>query len=646
MKKSVILTFIIIALYVINASAEVVKSPDERLSVNVEIINGSPCYSVSYDGKEFIKSSPLGLITNIGDFTKGLDLECEAFKVVDQSYTMPNAKAKEIDYLANELTTTLTKGDDTLCIIFRVSNNNIAFCYQLLSKDKLNVIVKAEATGFHFPSYTTAFISPQSLAGTGWCRTKPSYEEEYTIDEPIGTPSKYNQGYVFPALFHLGQDGWALVSETGTDSQYCGCHLSNGSKDGLYTIAFPQENENNGIGRSFAASIIPMQTPWRTITIGTDLKPIVESTIAWDVVEPRYEASQSYEPGKAAWSWIQWKEPSCNYDDQMLFIDMAAKMHIKYILIDILWDQQIGYDKMPKLVQYAQSKGINVLLWYNSNGAWNDAPYTPRGKMDTSPARQKEMKWLKDIGVKGIKVDFFGGDKQETMKLYEDILTDANRYGLMVIFHGATIPRGWQRMYPNFASCEAVTASENLTFEQRYADLEALWTTILPYTRNAIGAMDFGIVMLNKRFSKNQYNGTYRKTTDALELATAIVYDSPIQTLGIVPNNLDQFPQYVFDYLSDVPTAWDETRFIFGTPGKDIAIARRKGNNWYVGITNGENVNKQLILNMPMLAGKKVTLYYDMPDRSVGKKNIKVNKKGLVTIKLLNEGGAVLVAKE
>uniref|UniRef100_UPI0005C829FA glycoside hydrolase family 97 catalytic domain-containing protein n=1 Tax=Bacteroides intestinalis TaxID=329854 RepID=UPI0005C829FA len=223
---------------------------------------------------------------------------------------------------------------------------------------------------------------------------------------------------------------------------------------------------------------------------------------------------------------------------------------------------------MPSLIAYAQSKGVDVLLWYNSNGSWNDAPQGPKHRLDSAPARQKEMAWMKALGVKGIKVDFFGGDKQATMKLYEDILTDANQYGIAVVFHGCTLPRGWERMYPNHMSSEAALVSENLVFGQYHADKEAQRSTLYPFIRNAVSAMDFGGVFFNKHFSKDGVNGTLRKTTDAFQIATSVLYQSGIQHFGITPNNLTEQPEFILDFMKKVPTVWDETRFIDGYPGK------------------------------------------------------------------------------
>lgn len=644
MKKIVLLS----ALLAVSGAltAQEVQGPDGALKVNVELKDGSPVYSVHYNNKIFLEPSPLGLKTSIGDFSTGLKQLGHQVRTIDETYTMPHAKVSRVHYQANELVCNyLNEKGDTLQVIFRVSNNDIAQAYRIASPKHTHCIIEKEATGFDFPSYTTTFITPQAPAGDGWMGTKPSYEEEYTLDEAIGTPSRYKLGYTFPALFHVGNDGWVLVSETGVSSHYAGTKLSEGTQDGLYTIAFPEKAENGGVGDATIAASIPSLTSWKTITVGETLKPIVETTSAYDNVRPLYEPTQVYQPGRSTWSWILWQDASCNYKDQQTFIDLAAAMGYEYILIDALWDKQIGYENMPSLIAYAQSKGVDVLLWYNSNGSWNDAPQGPKHRLDSAPARQKEMAWMKTLGVKGIKVDFFGGDKQATMKLYEDILTDANQYGIAVVFHGCTLPRGWERMYPNHMSSEAALVSENLVFGQYHADKEAQRSTLYPFIRNAVSAMDFGGVFFNKHFSKDGVSGTLRKTTDAFQIATSVLYQSGIQHFGITPNNLTEQPEFILDFMKKVPTVWDETRFIDGYPGKYCVVARRYGNQWYIAATNATGQPMKLNLSLPWLTNQQVSIIHDNEARTAGLSQGTVNKKGILTIEMQPMGGAMIYTK-
>ena len=567
----------------LSAAPKTVTSPDGKLTVTV---SDDARYSVSLDGKDIVLPSALGFRSNRGDFMNAKVTEAESSAIHD-SYTLDRIKKGRITYDANVLICTLeNEAGDAVKVEFCVSDNDVAFRYVVDNPRWASIRIFEEATSFVFPESTTTFLPPQSDAMIGWQRTKPSYEEFYAIDKPMSEKSQYGHGYTFPCLFKVGSDGWALVSETGVDSRYCGGRLSDWDPKGGYRLEFPMPEENDGNGTVEPAFAVPGATPWRTITVGSTLKPIAESTVTWDVVEPRYVSKHNYKFGKGTWSWILWQDGSINYDDQVKFIDLAAAMDFQYVLVDNFWDRNIGYDRMEELVKYAHSKGVDVFLWYSSSGYWNDISQCPLNKMDSAVERKKEMKWLQDIGVKGIKVDFFGGDKQETMRIYEGVLSDADDYGLMVIFHGCTLPRGWERMYPNYVGSEAVRASENLVFGQHECDIEAQNATLHPFIRNAVGCMEFGGCFLNKFLNKANARRPIRRTTDEFELATAVLFQNPIQNFALAPNNLEDAPAYCLDFLRDVPTTWDDIRYIDGYPGKYAVIARRKGGKWYVSAIN------------------------------------------------------------
>ena len=624
-------------------SAREIQSPDGALSVTIALEEGVPFYEVRHRGAVAIERSSLGLETSIGSFATGLRETGSETRRIDERYELPHGKTRQIHYQANELATRFANAQgDTLEVVFRVSDRDVAFRYGLTSEDKQRVTISSEATAFDLPAEATAFVTHQAAPGTGWMSVQPSYEEAYLLDVPAGSPSPTGLGFTYPALFRLGDKGWALISETGVTSRYCGTRLGEPTSDGRYPIAFPQPGENGGVGETTVSAALPFESPWRTITIGQTLAPIVESTVATDVVKPQYNPSMDYRPGRSTWSWLLWQDASMNEADQLTFIDLADTMDYEYILIDALWESVLGRDKLAELVAYAQSKSVDVLLWYNSNGYWNDAPQDPRNRMDTAPARQNEMAWLQSIGVKGLKIDFFGGDKQTTMKLYEDLLTDANRFGLSLNFHGATLPRGWERMYPNFMTAEAVTASENLIFTQAFADKEALNSTIFPFVRNPVAAMDYGPMLLNKRFAREPDQGNIRRTTDAFQLATTVLYFSPLQHFGLTPNNLEEQPEFVIDFLRDVPAAWDEVRFVHGYPGKYTALARRSGERWYVAATNGSPEPRTLRLELPWLKGETLSMIHDQPDGRAAKKEVKIDSTGTLQIELGVGAGAVL----
>ncbi len=631
-------------LLIASLPAQEVRSPDGTLAVKLSLAGGTVTYEIERDGHVMLEPSPLGLETSLGSFASGLKAEGVSTAKLNERYTLPHGKVRDVHYVANELTARFTNAEGhKLDVIFRVSDRDVAFAYRIAGKkDEQRIVVQREHTGFNFPAAATAFATWQSKPGDGWMASKPSYEEGYVADEPVGKKSPTGMGFTFPALFRVGGDGWVLVSETGTTSRYAGTRLADPTADGVYTIAFPDPGENGGLGEHTVAAPLPLHTPWRTLTIGATLAPIVESTVATDVVGPLYAPAQAYVPGRSAWSWLVWQDPSMNEADQRAFIDLAATMGWEYILIDALWDANLGREKLAELVAYAASKNVDVFLWYNSNGTWNDAPQGPRNLMDNAPARRREMTWLKSIGVKGLKVDFFGGDKQTTMKLYEDLLTEGNAHGLMLNFHGTTLPRGWERMYPNFLTGEAAMVSEMLIFSQDFADREAWNSTVYPFTRNAVAPLDYGPLVLNRSFHKEAGKGNQRRTTDAFQLATTVLYQSPLQHFGLTPNNLTEQPAFVINFLKQVPSVWDETRYLAGYPGKEVALARRHGDRWYVAATNGEQKTKELALHLPFLAGRTLTLIHDGPNQTAATRQVTVGADGRLTLTLEAGGGAVL----
>ncbi len=633
----------------VTAGTHTITSPNGKVVVNVYGENGQAAYTVDYDGKPMLTRSALGLNTSYGDFTKHLKLVMtEKQESVPVKYTMTRTKRAEINHLATESTLSfVNEKQDTMRVVFHVSDNAVAYRYTLVrpkADDPKAAIIYNEASGFNFPAYTTTFLSPQITPMTGWERTKPSYEEEYQTDAPLTQKSQFGVGYTFPCLFRVGDDGWVLVSETGVTSAYPGSRLSDYEEGKGYTIAFPQKGENNGIGTEYAAIPVPFETPWRTIALGKTLKPVVETTIQYDVVKPLYEPSQKYDAGRYTWSWLIWQDGATVYEDQVKFIDVAAEMGYEYCLVDGFWDVQIGYDKIERLAAYAKQKGVSLLLWYNSNGYENDAPQGPRNVMNNAIARKKDMAWMKRIGVKGIKVDFFGGDKQETMRLYEEILSDANDYGIQVIFHGCTLPRGWERLYPNYVGSEAALASENVFFTDYHAQKEGFEMNMYPYTRNAVGSFDWGGVIMNRYMSKDNKSRHRRYTTDAFELATAVTNQASVNCVALTPNALETLAEPIKKELAALPTAWSETEFIDGYPGKYTVIARRgaETGKWYVGGINGTNEIKTLKLSLPMLAGTEATICADDKKGEPVIKTTKIGKNGILKVTMQPQGGVYL----
>lgn len=639
------------------AEEKTVSSPDGNITVFVSDQGGQLRYSATLAGTQVVNPSLLGLKTSMGDFSQGLQIVNSRVESGRIAYDMTRTKKAHVDKAVNTLTVQ-TKNQEGLLmnLVMKVTDEAIAFRYELPRPAKGNpkrCVVKSEETSFLLPADTRTFICPQIGPETGWEQTKPSYEEDYVPDDEMQKASRFHRGYTFPCLFRIPSSSnvnlWALISETGVHGSYCGSHLSDFQIDRGYQVAFPHPGENGGFGSAEPYIPLPGYTPWRTVTLGSSLASIVENTAAYDFVEPLYPASQSYQPGRYTWSWLIWQDNSMNYPDQVKFIDLAGQMGYEYCLVDAGWDVNIGRERMAELSRYAQQKGVHLLLWYNSNGFWNDAPQTPRDCMHTAVAREREMAWMKSIGVKGIKVDFFGGDKQETMQLYEDILSDANRYGLQVIFHGCTLPRGWERMFPNYVGSEAVLASENVYFSEYHADREGFELTMHPFCRNAVGSMDWGGVIMNRFLSRDNKSRHARKTGDVFEMASGIVNQCSVNGILVQPNNLEELESFEIDFLKSIPTAWDDTRLIDGYPGRYVVMARQHDGRWYVAGLNGTDDPITLRLDVSrFFSNKTLNSYLDQPKQKGQnimlplKSTLKTDKKGMVKVTIQPKGGLIL----
>ena len=640
-----------------------IPGPDGSTVVKVIERETQIYYQVEHNGKLFLNSSRLGLRTNAFDFSE-LEFVTMDSERMTGDYDMNRSKASRMSYDVNRAVLTFrNKEGKSLQIEFRVGNNDVAFRYIIPKEGETgSVRILDEMTEFSLldtpqHDYLKTYLTPQSHSMIGWKRTKPSYEEYYGVGKSAVEPNEYGHGYTFPCLYQLGGDGWVLISETGVDGRYCGSRLGEYHETSgeipmyynnhpsyvgaTYKIEYPMPEENNGNGTAEPAIALPGATPWRTITLGETLKPIVETTVAWDVVEPLYEPSRDYQFGKGTWSWIVWQDASIRMEDQKKYIDMASEMGFKYNLVDNWWDTNIGREGIEELVAYARERNVELFLWYSSSGWWNDIEQGPINIMSNPILRKKEMKWMRDLGVKGIKVDFFGGDKQETMAHYEAILSDADEYGLMVIFHGCTLPRGWEKMYPNYVGSEAVRASENLVFSQYECDQEAQAACLHPFIRNAVGCMEFGGCFMNERLDRTNARGTIRRTTDVFQLATCVLFQNPIQNFALAPNNMQDAPKVCLDFLREVPTTWDETRYIDGIPGEYVVLARRNGDKWYVAAANA--IDQTLEVNVKDVLEALGLDKADVRLISGGNDPSEIAPKAKHTVKIPKNDGAVLI---
>jgi len=619
-----------------------ISSPDNHLQVTFQLTAaGEPRYSIQLDGKVVLQESKLGLVRDDADFTRALQLvSASPVEVVRDEYELLTSKRRLNSYTASRQVFRLQSPQaQRIEIQFQVSNGGVAFRYTFPESDPTLRRIRSEASSFRFPADTKAWLQPVAVAKSGWSSVNPSYEEIYEKDIAAGTPSPTGAGWVYPALFHTG-DNWLLISETGLTRNYCGTRLQSRWRDTEYAVVFPDPLENFQNGPVAPQSVLPWTTPWRLIAIGS-LKTIVESTLGTDLADKPLAsvATRADGPGKASWSWPLLGDDQTIYSTQQRFIDYAAQMGWSSPSSDALWDKQIGYDRLKDLVDYARARNVRILVWYNSAGDWNSAPQTPRDLMLTHESRVREFERLRAIGVAGLKVDFFGGDGQSVIQYYQDILEDAARFGFLMNFHGATLPRGWQRTYPNLMTMEAVRGLEFVTFEQKNAEDEPTHAAMLPFARNVFDPMDFTPVVLD------HINNIERRTSSAFELALSVLFTSGIQHYAEIPEGMAKAPVYVREFLKAVPSVWDDVRFIDGYPGKFVVLARRSQNRWYIAGINAETTVRKVVLNLDALGVRAGTLITDGDGGNLSflQQPVKLDDKREATLTLRPRGGFVAV---
>ncbi|MFD0990423.1 glycoside hydrolase family 97 catalytic domain-containing protein [Mariniflexile jejuense] len=634
-----IFTLFFFSLFLVSCNAQkaisIFENPTKTIKLEFKLsTDNTPTYKISHNNDIVIDSSNLGVLREDANFFNNLKLvKVSKPKLVTDNYSMLQGKQKNIKYSANEYIVKLQNSKGNLMdIIFRLSDDGVAFRYYFPETTSEIKKITEEKTTYNFSAETKAWLQPMSKAKTGWESTNPSYEEHYQMGIPANSKSPIGEGWVYPALFN-SNNTWVLISETTLNENYCGSRLMYNTDANAIQVTFPQSEEIFPDGALNPESKLPWFSPWRIITIGS-LKTITESTLGTDLAEKAIDLDPSFiKSGLASWSWVLLKDEFTNYETSMKFIDYASEMNWPYCLIDADWDTRIGDEKIKQLADYAETKNVKLLLWYNSSGSWNTTPYHPKDKLLTHNDRVETFSKLNQLGIAGIKVDFFGGDGQSMIAYYHAILKDAATYKLLVNFHGATLPRGWQRTYPHLLTTEAIKGEEFITFFQENADLQPSHCTMLPFTRNVFDPMDFTPMVLDA------IPNITRKTTPTFELALPILFLSGIQHMAETPDGMAKQPQFIIDYLKDIPTNWDESRFVYGFPGKDVVMARKKNNTWFVVGINGENTEKTVVLNLSFINQKNGFI---ITDSANGFLKNPINTSENVTVTMKAHGGFVM----
>lgn len=576
-----------------------VASPDGRIRVQVDTdAEGRPTWRLLREGRQVLAPAPLGMVGEGADLSRGLQFAgAGAPQAVAEDYELLSGKRRHNQYRANRRVFRWQDAQGReLAIAWQVSDDGAAFRYELDRPVPGMDTWTRDAAIFRLPPAAHAWLQPMAEPKTGFGRTNPSYEEYYLQDVPVGTPTPMGHGWVFPALFRAGGD-WILLSEGSLRRGDAGSRLLDGAAPGEYLLGFPDAREAMPGGAALPwIQAYPWRSPWRIVAVG-DLATVVDSTLGTDLADPPAVDASSV-PGKASWSWPLLGDESTVFEVQKEFVDYAARMGWRYTLVDALWDTQIGEAKMRELVDYARARNVSILAWYNSAGDWNEAPQTPRGLLVDRAGRLREFRRMRDMGVAGLKIDFFGGDGSSMIAYYLDLLEDAAPYGLQLNFHGATLPRGWQRTFPHLQTVEAVRGLEFATFEQGNADRVPVHAATLPFVRGVFDPMDFtplAMVKLNDRVQ--------RRTSPAFELAQSVLFVSGIQHYAETAAGMAQVPDYVQRFLAGLPEVWDDSRFLDGYPGQYALIARQGGGHWFVAGINAGPAARTVTLDAAALGG-------------------------------------------
>lgn len=630
-KKNYILTsiFLLGVYFSLSAQTNVLTSPNQKIKVKVGVENakdgyGEASFSVEYASglapETLFSGAQLGLKTDLRSFAGNLKLTSITKPVaVVADYRMITGKRSHCVNKASEQTFVFENDKkQKLNVIFRAYNDGVAFKYSFDAMDHENII--SDLTTYPIAEGTKRWMQ----------KYDPSYEGFY----PEITAPK-SQQWAYPALVGHDKDLFMLITEANIMRNHCASWLSNVANPEEYVVQLA--NEKLPISGSW-------QSPWRTLIVGS-LADIVESTLVTDLSEPSKIANTNWIiPGNV--SWIYWAYNNGSNDFQLVkkYIDLASDMGWPYDLIDWKWDAMSNGGTVEDAVKYALSKGVKPMLWYNSGTSWigPGAP-EPLDRLNTKEKREKEYAWLKKMGVAGIKVDFFAGDRVDMMNYYIDLLEDAAKYKLMLVFHGATIPRGWQRTYPNMMTVEGVYGAEWYNNAPVLTNKAAVHNATLPFTRNVVGPMDY----TPGTFSDSQHPHI---TTHGHELALMVVFESALQHRPDRPSAYYALPESVKKLLSTLPAAWDDTKLLSGYPGKEIVIARRKGDTWYVAGLNASDQSKTLTFVPADLdkSLKSITFFKDGAEERSFMINENVplkNAASAININCLPRGGFVAVIK-
>ena len=589
--------------------------------------SGGYYYSVhkntSGESETVVEPSKLGLVTTSEDLSTGFAEPPSATEVVrDEAYTMPFGKHSHFRDHCSEITFPLRKDKSILNVTMRVYDDGVGLRYTL----DHGATIKSEETQVIFPDNSVFWGN------------MPNATYEWDMVEI--TSKKMNDAwadYSCPLTGKLSDTCWVTLSEANVfneEEPYCaGCVSTTGGSRAL--------KWKFGVKTTTVKMSASFHTPWRAIVIGDDLNEMASSDLIQNLNPPSVLDDISWvKPGKSAWSW--WSSSSdspIEYHTQKDYIDFAAQNGWTSVCLDFgwaLWDDSEA--KVKELCDYAAERGINIYLWYGVNNkghsGYKDSkgnPAYPYYSLLDEATIVREFERIAGLGVKGVKVDYYESDTQETMKQMQMCAETAAKNHIMVLFHGCTLPRGESRTYPNIVSYEAVNGTEYYKwFDHPTLENRVSYT----FTRNVAGSADFTP-------TGTPIDGI--KATAGFALADVVTIESGIQ----------HFAHSVYTYegssalpmLNDVPVVWDDMKVLDGYPMQFNVTARRNGNDWYIGASTISSRTVNIRLSDLVSSGNwDAYIFADNKDGSDLEVTVQkgLTSEDVITRNLLPNGGFVI----
>lgn len=598
-------------------------------------------YSVYYKDTVAIAHSLLGIVMDGNDYgTNAHFLSATQPKEINNAYRLHSGKQlSTADNCMEQTFTFATAQGSKFDITVRAYADGVAFRYGFPEADGQQHTIQAERTEFAVPTNGKAWIHPFDWNE----RHKPSYEQYCRNAIDIRSACDHGRGWAFPMLFQTN-GLWMMITEAHLDGSYPATHVDNAGTDGAYRIRFPELDEPIVPDAVEPVSTLPWYTPWRAIIVGNNLNTIFRTQMVSHLNPPSIVINDEWiRAGRASWSWWSVGSSVRDYKEQLRYVDLSASMGWEYMLIDAGWQKMENGGTMEDVVKYAQQKGVGIWLWYHSGAGRDNDSIADHRLMSDPLLRRQEMKRISTLGVRGIKVDFFDTDKQRIIQLYPALLKDAADHHLLVDLHGATLPRGFERTYPNMLTTEAIRGAETLGRQER-CDQAAVHNATVPFTRNVVGSMDYTPVTFSNKV--RQGVPALRRTTMAHQLALSVVFESGFQCFADKAEAYLALPPQPMQFLKDVPAAWDETQLLAGYPGEYAVVARRSGSTWFIGGINGQNTARKVAFTLPEgCRGKEFTLIMDGKDKDAFEYALQTGLNEVAEVTMQPRGGFAAVIR-